>query len=413
MEKEILLNVDYVSKRFCKNLKRSLWYGVNDMFAEFVGKHNTFSKDTLRKDEFVSVDNLSFTLGRGECLGLIGSNGAGKSTLLKMIAGLLKPDSGTIRINGRIGALIELGTGFNPILTGRENIFINGSILGFKKNEIVKKLDEIIEFSELEDFIDTPVKNYSSGMKVRLGFSIAAHLDPDILILDEVLAVGDAGFRIKSYNKMAEIMSRAAVIFVSHSMPIISRVCTKVMVMKNGAEYYYGENIGEGVEKYFNLFSADKFRVDYKENAEILSLEILNSSVEIYQGIDTNFIEYLQDLELKLVLEVNPQFRKFYCMLQFTDKDMKIVSQFFTNQFDEEFTNTKGSQELRISIPEISLTNGEYFISVFVIGQDEQVKKDEHLAIYRSMERIIVRGFNGVLYAPVHFKGSSKIKSIS
>src|SRR5690606_14679453 len=161
---------------------------------------------------------------RGECLGLIGHNGAGKSTLLKMINGLIKPDVGAITIKGRVGALIELGAGFDPILTGRENIYINGQILGFTKKEVDRKFDSIVDFSGISQFIDTPVRNYSSGMKVRLGFSVAIHMEPDVLLVDEVLAVGDLAFVIKSLNAMQQLMKKCAVIFVTHSMPLMSRV---------------------------------------------------------------------------------------------------------------------------------------------------------------------------------------------
>jgi len=193
---ETLIRVENVSKKFCRSLKKSLWYGMRDLSKEVLGRRHGGDGE-LRPDEFWSVNDVSFELKRGECLGLIGPNGAGKSTLLKMLNGLIKPDQGRIEMRGRVGALIELGAGFNPILSGRENIYVNGSVLGLAKEEIDQKLDEIIEFSELDEFIDSPVQNYSSGMKVRLGFAVAAHMKPDILLIDEVLAVGDIGFRTK------------------------------------------------------------------------------------------------------------------------------------------------------------------------------------------------------------------------
>ena len=175
-----------------------MWYGVKDMGSELFGRRNSNpDKPELRPDEFWAVQNVSFELNRGDCLGLIGRNGAGKSTLLKMLNGLLKPDTGRIEMHGRIGALIELGTGFNPILSGRENIYINGSLLGFTKAEIDQKFDAIVDFAEIGEFIDMPVQNYSSGMKVRLGFSVAAQMEPDVLLVDEVLAVGDMNFKLK------------------------------------------------------------------------------------------------------------------------------------------------------------------------------------------------------------------------
>jgi len=184
MDKETLVQVKNVSKKFCRDLKKSLLYGAQDIAGEFLGYYGRNAQ--LRPEEFWALKDISFDLKRGECLGIIGKNGSGKSTILKLINGLLKPDAGRVTVRGRVGALIELGAGFNPILTGRENIYINGAVLGLGKREIDKKLDQIIDFSELEEFIDMPVQSYSSGMKVRLGFSIAAQMDPDILIIDEV-----------------------------------------------------------------------------------------------------------------------------------------------------------------------------------------------------------------------------------
>lgn len=175
---DVLVKVDNVSKKFCKSLKRSLWYGVKDTVGEMFGRTGGCE---LRNNEFWAVKDVSFELKRGECLGLIGHNGAGKSTLLKILNGLIKPDQGRVEMHGRIGALIELGAGFNPILTGRENIYNKGAILGFTKKEIDRKFDAIVDFAEIEEFIDMPVQNYSSGMKVRLGFAVSAQMDPDVV----------------------------------------------------------------------------------------------------------------------------------------------------------------------------------------------------------------------------------------
>ena len=181
---------------------------MKDLGSELIGRSN--SHKDLRKDEFWAVQDVSFELRRGECLGLIGPNGSGKSTLLKMLNGLIKPDKGKITMRGRVGALIELGAGFNPILTGRENVYINGSVLGFNEKEISDKFESILEFADIGEFIDTPVQNYSSGMRVRLGFAVAAHMEPDVLLIDEVLAVGDMGFVIKCLNKMKSIMQKCS-----------------------------------------------------------------------------------------------------------------------------------------------------------------------------------------------------------
>jgi lipopolysaccharide transport system ATP-binding protein len=248
-DSEILVKVEGVSKKFCRSLKRSLWYGFQDIAGESFGRNGTH--DALRKNEFWAVKDVSFELKRGECLGLIGRNGAGKTTLLKMLNGLIKPDHGRIEMRGRVGALIALGAGFNPILTGRENIYVNGSVLGLTKREIDAKLEDIIDFADIREFIDTPVQNYSSGMQVRLGFAVATALNPDVLILDEVLAVGDAAFRAKCYNRIGKLQKTAAVIFVSHSMQQVSQVCSSVLLLKNGKVKWSG-GVPQGVAEYTN-----------------------------------------------------------------------------------------------------------------------------------------------------------------
>jgi ABC-type polysaccharide/polyol phosphate transport system ATPase subunit len=254
---EILVKVENVSKKFCRNLRKSLWYGVCDIASELMplGHHPPASEGDssedrpLRRDEFWAVKDVSFELRRGECLGLIGHNGAGKTTLLKMLNGLIRPDSGRITMRGRVGALIALGAGFNPILTGRENVYVNASVLGLSKAEIDEKIDEIIDFAEIREFIDTPVQNYSSGMQVRLGFAVATALKPDVLILDEVLAVGDGSFRIKCYRRIDELRSECALIFVSHDIPSISRICNHALILDRGKKIFSGNTI-EGVRQY-------------------------------------------------------------------------------------------------------------------------------------------------------------------
>ena len=242
-----LVRVEGVSKIFCRSLKRSLHYGLMDCLSDIlpVGKrkNDENSEPILRKEEFWAVKDVSFELRRGECLGLIGRNGAGKTTLLKMLNGLIKPDKGRIEMHGRVGALIALGAGFNPILTGRENIYVNGSILGLSKKEIEDKLDEIIDFSEIREFIDSPVQSYSSGMAVRLGFAVASSLNPDILLLDEVLAVGDFAFRMKCFERIGSLMRKAAVVFVSHNAHEVRGLCNHALYLSRGRSVYFGQVI--------------------------------------------------------------------------------------------------------------------------------------------------------------------------
>jgi lipopolysaccharide transport system ATP-binding protein len=182
----------------------------------------------INQQAFWALENINFELHEGDILGVIGKNGAGKSTLLKILSKITLPTKGKIRINGKLSSLLEIGTGFHPELTGRENIFLNGAILGMTKSEIKSKFDEIVEFSGVAKYLDTPVKRYSSGMMVRLGFAVAAHLEPEILIVDEVLAVGDAEFQKKCLGKMKQVSGEGrTVLFVSHNMPSIKSLCTK------------------------------------------------------------------------------------------------------------------------------------------------------------------------------------------
>lgn len=194
------IKVENVSKKFCKSLKRAMIYGMKDIGRDIF--HINTKSDELRKDEFWALKNISFEVKKGECLGIIGANGSGKSTLLKLLNGIYMPDIGKISINGNVGALIQIGAGFNPMLSGRENIYVNASILGMSKVEIDKKFDSIVEFAGIGDFLDMPVKNYSSGMYVRLGFSIAINIEPKVLLIDEVLAVGDLAFQNMSLQKL-------------------------------------------------------------------------------------------------------------------------------------------------------------------------------------------------------------------
>ncbi len=227
------VEIEGLSKKFCRDLRRSLWYGVKDLTREILLQKA--GRPDLRKHEFWALRDITMEVPRGETLGLIGPNGAGKSTLLKMVNGLMKPDVGTLQIRGRVGALIELGMGFDPILTGRENAHINGAVLGISGKEMSRLLPDIIDFAELGDFIDAPVQTYSTGMKVRLGFSVASHLSPDLLLVDEVLAVGDSSFRQRCYRHLAEFKrDGGTIIFVSHNTTALQAVSDRVIHLDHG-----------------------------------------------------------------------------------------------------------------------------------------------------------------------------------
>jgi lipopolysaccharide transport system ATP-binding protein len=245
---KVVLSVKNVSKRFCRDLKKSLFYGIQDIAGEVFGARR---KDVeLRKGEFWALNDVSFELRRGEALGLVGANGAGKTTLLRIISGLIKPDHGSVEVKGRVAPLIALGAGFNPILTGRENIYVNMSILGLSKEEIDDRFDQVVEFAEIGEAIDAPVQSYSSGMAARLGFASAIFTEPDILLIDEVLAVGDMKFRAKCYRRLAQLRERGiSFILVSHSSVSVLSICNVAVYLSRGKVKIIDE-VGKVISQY-------------------------------------------------------------------------------------------------------------------------------------------------------------------
>ncbi|MBK1631889.1 hypothetical protein CKO31_14320 [Thiohalocapsa halophila] len=413
MAEDTLIQVEGVSKKFCRGLKRSLWYGVQDLGNELRGRAHAHL-DELRPEEFWALRDINFEVKRGECIGLLGRNGAGKSTLLKVLTGLIKPDAGRALTRGRVGALIELGGGFNPILSGRENIYIGGSVLGFSQAEIQKKFDEIVAFSELEDFIDMPVQNYSSGMKVRLGFSVAVNLEPDVLFLDEVLAVGDAGFRIKSYNKMSELLSRCAVVFVSHSMTVVARVCSSVALLKNGHVVYLGNDVASGIEQYLDMFDSGPMMIEFNEKAQLHNIRVGCDRGGDHED-DVPSFRYQDDLYIEMDATVDAGHSAFYVAFSIVDKDMKPVAQYASNNFEQEFRNTGESMRIRINVPQCLLTNGEYSLNIALAEPfDRDVGGNElsqTLALYKNCARFKVQGFRGTQWAPFHLPCRVEIDS--
>lgn len=229
-KKEIMIDVDHVSMRFNLGIEKgfSLKQGFVDLF-------NKEKRKNKKKNEFWALKDVNFKINKGEVVGFIGSNGAGKSTLLKVVAGVMKPTKGSVSAYGNICPMIELGAGFDPQLTARENIYLNGAVMGYSKELIDRKFDEIVEFSELKDFLDVPVQNFSSGMTARLAFSIATIVDPEILIVDEILSVGDIAFQAKSEAKMLSMIGGGTtVLFVSHSLAQIKKLCDRVIWIEHG-----------------------------------------------------------------------------------------------------------------------------------------------------------------------------------
>jgi lipopolysaccharide transport system ATP-binding protein len=373
-ENEVLVKVENLSKKFCKDLKTSLWYGVKDLYSNVTGNKEVRE---LRDQEFWAVKDINFELRRGECLGLIGHNGAGKSTLLKILNGLINPDEGKVTIKGRVGALIELGAGFNPILTGRENIYNNGAILGFTKKEIDDKVEEIIDFAEIREFIDMPVQHYSSGMKVRLGFSVAAQMEPDVLIIDEVLAVGDASFRAKCFNKMTELSTKAVLIFVSHSMPLVGRICTKGLLMEKGqilkhgsindVIYHYMENQSSGIKNNVGEYNLENFEI----------------------SLDKERLNYNEDLSISLSFKMPSEIKKFILHYTVLDQEMKSIYQAFSIENEIVYLNRMEVMNITFKINNIDLTNGKYFLNIGFIENDINGK---NICRFDSIAEFIVYG---------------------
>ncbi|MGB1308624.1 MAG: ABC transporter ATP-binding protein [Oceanihabitans sp.] len=358
-EKEVLVQVEGLSKRFCKDLKTSLWYGVKDLFSGIRGQ---IGQQTLRPKEFWAVKDINFELRRGECLGLIGHNGAGKSTLLKILNGLINPDAGTVTIKGRVGALIELGAGFNPILSGRENIYNNGAVLGFTRKEIDAKVETIIDFAEIREFIDMPVQNYSSGMKVRLGFAIAAQMEPDVLIIDEVLAVGDLGFVLKCFKTIDQILPRTAVIFVSHSMPMVNRICTQIILMDKGVVKFQGENVSKAIDLYYNRFMDNtKSKVVFTDG----SVELVDASIKEFSQSDGIYnIPWGSTIDLKFVLKNNSLKNTPYISLAVYDKEQRGVAEILPE--GQTFNEVKKNENLSFifRLNNVYLSKGVYDLTL-------------------------------------------------
>jgi lipopolysaccharide transport system ATP-binding protein len=362
-DKEVLISCENLHKKFCKDLKRSLWYGLQDLGLPFFSKDKHYQR--LRKDEFWALEDINFELRRGECLGLIGHNGAGKSTLLKMLSGLILPDLGKITIRGRVGALIELGAGFNPILTGRENIYNNGAILGFTKREIDAKFDNIVDFSEISDFIDTPVQNYSSGMKVRLGFAIAAQIEPDILLIDEVLAVGDLGFVIKCLNRIGELIPNAATIFVSHNMPMVSKVSSHALLMNQGKVKFFGADTAEAIKQYVNLFESPVRINQGTGDIELIGVEVFNPKTNNYVSDQSAVLHTYDDLKLRFDLLIKDGVDHFQLFITVFDGQLRevISASSATNKIIFN-NNTNRIRTFEVVLPKITLSSGKFAVTL-------------------------------------------------
>jgi len=333
------------------------------LLARFSQSHRPTS------ETFWALRNVSFDVRQGEVVGIIGANGAGKSTLLKILNRITEPTSGGADIYGRVGALLEVGTGFHPELTGRENVFLNGAILGMTRVEIKKKFDEIVAFAEIEKFLDTPVKRYSSGMYVRLAFAVAAHLEPEILLIDEVLAVGDARFQKKSLQKMEEVAANdgRTVIFVSHSMPTVARLCPRTIWLRGGEIAADGPS-DEVIQKYSNVTFVDQDRVSWRDgfsNAGVHELKFKSVGLLDKKGRPTTHFDYSEPLNFELSYTVHESL--YFCRIGFLVHALDGTPVFEVYDVDEDVKGGRrepGSYMIRCEVPGDMLKPGRYSLSL-------------------------------------------------
>lgn len=350
--------------------------GKEDPYLK-IGETN--DRSTKGHSDYVyALKDISFEVKQGDVLGIIGKNGAGKSTLLKLLSRVTYPTTGKIYTKGRIASLLEVGTGFHPELTGRENIYMNGCILGMKKWEIDKKLDEIIDFSGCERYIDTPVKRYSSGMMVRLGFAVAAHLDPEILVVDEVLAVGDAEFQKKAIGKMQDVSKGEGrtVLFVSHNMGSIKALCHSGLLLNNGEIEY----VGDVTNTITNYLSGDKNNhntplVDRKDRTGIGGIRVKNIHITtLNDDIITDVISG-QDIKIKFQYEstlLEPQ-KNILLGVRFIDEHGSELSLIHNRLTGQPFTVKKGVGIFELVIHKLPLNSGLYSISYSIMGNNGQL----------------------------------------
>ncbi len=355
---DVVIQVDQLSKLYQIGVKQS--GSVRDMLAGIFS-----GQQKQAKADFWALKEISFEVNRGDVLGVVGRNGAGKSTLLKVLSRITEPTDGSMAIQGRVGSLLEVGTGFHPELSGRENVFLNGSILGMKKAEIKAKFDEIVDFSGVEKFIDTPVKRYSSGMYVRLAFAVAAHLEPEILIIDEVLAVGDVAFQKKCLGKMKDVAGQGrTVLFVSHNMQAVRNLCTRAIYLKEGKLIAQGQT-NDVLYEYDKHLLDREFGADTDVNSELNrrgSGACRYTKIVFYNilNVETNSFDVTEDIRIELEFKViEPTSKIFAALALRSGLNREIIT---TSRHQLPFTNLKPGELYSFSLllPKQTLRPGEY-----------------------------------------------------
>ena len=395
----------------------ALSHDINRVWHKLIGKPDPYKKigeenDRSRKgnSEYVwALKDINFDVHKGEVVGIIGRNGAGKSTLLKILSRTTTPTTGSIKLKGRIASLLEVGTGFHPELSGRDNIFLNGAILGMTKSEIKSKFDEIVDFAGVERYIDTPVKRYSSGMYVRLAFGVAAHLEPEILIVDEVLAVGDAEFQKKALGKMKEVSANdgRTVLFVSHNMGAIKNLCSRSIILKNGRITGDGETesvVMDYLKQYASeeIVSSKNIPLKENKNFQVLSAQLLDKNSEIINksiNVDEDYfiqIEYLFKTKIPQV----------HLVLNILNESGEIVYLFDRRDFSHNyFEALPGKYQCKMKIPNPLLKPGFYFINLGLADQiNKEFAHEDHILAFEIKDVNAVRASRpGSIYLPLQW----------
>lgn len=368
----VAVKVEGLSKRFVlgQTFEHTLSSRIGDLF-----RGRNLLRRAAPKEEFWALRDVSFEINEGEAVGIIGGNGAGKSTLLKILSRITPPTSGRALVRGRLSSLLEVGTGFHPELTGRENVFLNGAILGMRRAEVARKFDEIVAFAGVEQFIDTPVKRYSSGMYVRLAFAVAAHLEPDVLIIDEVLAVGDAEFQKRCLGKMSDVAREGrTVIFVSHNMAAVQKLCARAVWLRDGQVARYGE-AGTVIGEYLEASSARGGETDahvpgflyHRDShgddvvdARVTRLQLLDS-----QGRALHEAATFEALRFRIGFEVARHFRSFSAVLQISTADgVPLILSSTTPDQLVHFAVHPGRYQVDCAFDQFPLAAGEYLLGL-------------------------------------------------
>lgn len=334
-------------------------------------------------DLFVALRNISFKVKKGEVVGIIGKNGAGKSTLLKILSRITYPTNGKVEIHGRNSSLLEVGTGFHPELTGRENVYLNGTVLGMKKKEVDCKFDSILEFSGISKFIDTPVKRYSSGMKVRLAFSVAAHLEPEILIIDEVLAVGDVEFQAKCLGKMNSIANEGrTVLFVSHNMGAVMDLCSRVVWLEGGRIKLDGSS-RDVITEYLSVgeHAKENWTRDEVQSIPHNGAHMTNARIHAEGSTNSTILQYSQRISIEIGYRIISSVRAFKCYVLIRDSFSNILwaSQDSHGHDRIEEVRDSGDYKSTCLFPGGWLRPGQYFLTIGIYGKGEKIIAEEYV----------------------------------